>query len=207
MLQVALTGGIGSGKSLVGELFAQLGASVIDFDQLARDVVDRGTEGFDEVLTRFGDEILSNGYLDRAKLAHVVFNDPQALSELEEIVHPRIYIAYTKFLKVQEEDAVVIAEIPLLTESQTNYHFDFVIAVEADERARRSRLRERGMTDFAIEQRLRAQLGDQERRAIADFVIHNHGSRDELLRQVENLYEVRLYPMRDFSSRNSGGEM
>ena len=90
MLTVALTGGIGSGKSVAGKFFADLGALVVDSDELSREVIDRGTKGFDEVVTTFGDEILSAGAIDRKKLAQIVFSDDAKRRKLENIIHPRV---------------------------------------------------------------------------------------------------------------------
>lgn len=196
MLLVALTGGIGSGKSLAAEYFAELGAQVLDFDQLARDVIERGTEGFDEVLTRFGDEVLSQGVIDRSKLAQIVFSDSDARLDLEAIVHPRIREEFDLVVSGLRSGSILISQIPLLVESKNEYPFEFVITVSASEELRRARLLERGMKDFQITKRLEAQSTDQAREAIADAVIHNTGDKDHLLRQVENLYEERLYPMR-----------
>ena len=196
MLLVALTGGIGSGKSLAAEYFAELGAQVLDFDQLARDVIERGTEGFDEVLTRFGDEVLSQGVIDRSKLAQIVFSDSDARLDLEAIVHPRIREEFDLVVSGLQSGSILISQIPLLVESKNEYPFEFVITVSASEELRRARLLERGMKDLQITKRLEAQSTDQAREAIADAVIHNTGDKDHLLRQVENLYEDRLYPMR-----------
>ncbi len=196
MLLVALTGGIGSGKSLAAEYFAELGAQVLDFDQLARDVIERGTEGFDEVLTRFGDEVLSQGVIDRSKLAQIVFSDSDARLDLEAIVHPRIREEFDLVVSGLQSGSILISQIPLLVESKNEYPFEFVITVSASEELRRARLLERGMKDFQITKRLEAQSTDQAREAIADAVIHNTGDKDHLLRQVENLYQDRLYPMR-----------
>ena len=196
MLQVGLTGGIGSGKSLAAEYFAQLGAVVVDFDQLARDVVERGSEGFDEVVARFGDSVLTQGELDRKKLGEIIFADPSAKKNLEAITHPRIIAAYAKFLEEQNSDAIVIAQIPLLAESEHAYPFDLTIAVSAPESQRYERLRQRGLKDYQIAARMSAQATDQAREAIVNIVIRNDGTSDDLLRQVENIYEDRLVPLR-----------
>ena len=196
VLLVALTGGIGSGKSLAAEYFAELGAQVLDFDQLARDVIERGTEGFDEVIARFGDEILSQGIIDRSKLAAIVFSDSSMRQDLEAIVHPRIRQEFDSIVSGLEGDSILISQIPLLVESKNEYPFEFVITVSAPEEIRRARLLERGMKNFQITKRIEVQSSDQAREAIADAIIHNTGDKDHLLRQVENLYEDRIYPMR-----------
>lgn len=196
MLRVALTGGIGSGKSLAAEFFSQCGARVLDFDQLARDVVERGTAGFDEILVRFGDEVLREGNLDRARLAEIVFSDALARKDLEAITHPKIREAFEKIVAGLKPDAVLICQIPLLVESVYHYAFDFVVTVSASEDTRRARLIKRGMKGYQVSQRMQVQASDSEREAIADAVLTNEGSEDELLRQVENLYEDRLFPAR-----------
>jgi dephospho-CoA kinase len=196
MLLVALTGGIGSGKSLAAEYFAACGAQVLDFDQLAREVVERGSEGFDEIVARFGDEVLYQGNLDRAKLAEVVFSDAIARKDLEAITHPKIRAAFDAVVAELEPEAILVSQIPLLAESSQAYPFDFIITVSASVDTRRSRLIERGMKGFQVEQRMAAQASDQEREAIADAILDNNGSEDDLLRQVENLYEDRLFPAR-----------
>lgn len=196
MLLVALTGGIGSGKSLVAEYFADLGAQVLDFDQLARDVVERGTEGFDEILVRFGDSVLRNGLLDRAHLAEIVFSDAIARKDLEAIIHPKIRVVFDRVVHELSEEAILLSQIPLLVEGDNDYPFDFVITVSAREEIRRARLVERGMKDYQVSERLKVQATDAQREVIADAVIVNESSKDDLLRQVENLYENRLYPAR-----------
>jgi len=196
VLLVALTGGIGSGKSLAAEYFAACGAEVIDFDQIARDVVERGSEGFEEILVRFGDEVLREGNLDRAKLAEIVFNDDIARKDLEAITHPKIRAAFEAYVSELEPEAILVSQIPLLAESEHKYPFDFVVTVSASEETRRARLIQRGMKDYQVTMRMKAQASDAQREAIADAVLLNEGSEDDLLRQVENLYEDRLYPAR-----------
>jgi dephospho-CoA kinase len=194
VLTVALTGGIGSGKSLAGEFFAELGAIVIDSDQLARDVIERGTPGFDEVLAAFGDEILSTGLIDRKKLGEIVFSDESKRKQLEAIVHPLIRTALDEVKIAAPRDAVIINQIPLLAETGGKERFDVVIAITSDIGLRRSRLIARGLSAHEIEKRLAAQVQDSEREAIADYIITNHGDRDNLLRQVEQLWNDVLLP-------------
>ncbi len=196
MLLVALTGGIGSGKSLAAEYFALCGAQILDFDQLAREVVERGSEGFDEILVRFGDEVLREGNLDRAHLAEIVFGDGIARKDLEAITHPKIRAAFEQVVSELEPAAILVCQIPLLVESDYPYLFDFVVTVSASEDTRRARLIKRGMKDYQVAQRMQVQASDVQREAIADAVLINNGSEDDLLRQVENLYEDRLYPIR-----------
>jgi dephospho-CoA kinase len=192
MLIVALTGGIGSGKSTVGQIFAQLGATVIDSDQLARDVMERGSIGFNEVVAKFGDEILKNGEIDRQILASLIFKDPVKRSELEQITHPLIRKAFAKVVSSASPDSIVINQIPLLVESSHDYKFDHVITVSASESIRSERLIKRGLTNDQIKQRMGAQATDQMREAIADSVIVNEKNEQELTDQVEKIWEQLL---------------
>jgi dephospho-CoA kinase len=192
MLVVALTGGIGSGKSTVGQIFAQLGATVIDSDQLARDVIERGSIGFNEVVAKFGDEILKNGEIDRQILASLIFKDPAKRSELEQITHPLIRKAFAKVVSNASPDSIVINQIPLLVESNHDYKFDHIITVSASESIRSERLIKRGLTNDQIKQRMGAQANDQMREDIADSVIVNEKNEQELTDQVEKIWEQLL---------------
>ena len=192
MLVVALTGGIGSGKSTVGQIFAQLGAIVIDSDQLARDVIERGSIGFNEVVAKFGDEILKNGEIDRQILASLIFRDPAKRSELEQITHPLIRKAFAKVVSSALPDSIVINQIPLLVESNHDYKFDHIITVSASESIRSERLIKRGLTNEQIKQRMQAQATDQMREDIADSVIVNEKSEQEITDQVEKIWEQLL---------------
>ena len=190
MLIVALTGGIGSGKTMVGEIFAELGALVIDSDQLAREVVERGSKGFDLIVTEFGDEILKNGDLDRAALAEVIFKDPVKRTQLEQITHPLIRRAFAEIVESAQNDSIVINQIPLLVESKHEYKFDHVITVSATEEVRIQRLLMRGMNLTQIKQRIGAQSTDAQREAISDTVISNDKDHSELLVEVEKVWEL-----------------
>jgi dephospho-CoA kinase len=188
MLIVALTGGIGSGKSTVGEIFANLGALVVDSDLLAREVIERGTEGFEQVVTEFGDQILKNGDIDRGALGELVFNDREKLTKLEAITHPLIRKAFKEFVDSAPADSIVINQIPLLLESKSNYSFDAVITVSAPEELRRERVSTRGLPLSEINRRMAAQVTDSQREAIADFIIHNTDDIDQLTSAVENIW-------------------
>jgi dephospho-CoA kinase len=191
---VGLTGGIGSGKSLAAQFFSQLGALVIDADQLARSVIERGSEGFDEVLLRFGDTVLKNGDIDRVALGQIVFGNPEAKKDLEEIIHPRIRAEFEEAVGSLNPGQIMVYEIPLLVETNAADRFDFVITVESDAELRKQRLRARGMFHSDIEKRMASQATEEQRRAIADCVLTNNGSEDELLRQVENVWESTILP-------------
>jgi len=194
MLVVALTGGIGSGKSTVSEFFARLGALVIDADQLARMVIERGTDGFADVLLRFGEEIILNGDIDRKKLAEIVFSDEKARKDLEAIIHPRVQAIFADAVADLDQDDILIYEIPLLVETDAAEKFDFVITVESDIELRKSRLLKKGFYISQIEKRIASQATEAAREAIADAVIRNDGDEDALLRKVENLWESVLLP-------------
>jgi len=186
---IALTGGIGAGKSLVAQYFSELGARVVDADQLSRVAIERGSEGFDEVLLRFGESILRDGDIDRKALAEIVFADASARADLEAIIHPRVRELFNGVVADLEADETLIYEIPLLVESNAAANFDLVITVEADLEMRKERLRKRGMFISEIERRIAAQASREEREAQADHIITNDGDEDALLRSVENLWE------------------
>ena len=189
MLVVALTGGIGAGKSLVAQYFSELGARVVDADQLSRIAIERGSDGFDEVVTRFGENILRNGDIDRKALGEIVFKDKSAKTDLEAIVHPRVRELFFEVVADLASDEVLIYEIPLLVETGAAANFDQIITVEADLELRKARLLKRGMFISEIESRLAAQASPAEREAVATHVIENSGDEDQLLRKVENLWE------------------
>jgi dephospho-CoA kinase len=201
MSVIALTGGIGAGKSTVAQFFSELGAVVVDADQLARIAIERGSEGFDEVVTTFGQSIISNGDIDRKALAAIVFNDPQARVDLEAIIHPRVQKLFAQAVAESDQSVPMIYEIPLLVETDAARKFDFVITVEADEDLRISRLLSRGMFITDIKARLANQVPAEKRIAIADAVIRNDGDDDHLLRQVENLWEGQIAELTSKRSR------
>jgi dephospho-CoA kinase len=194
MLVVGLTGGIGAGKSTVAELFARLGALVIDADQLARMAIERGSDGFADVMLRFGEEVIVNGDIDRKRLAEIVFSDEQARKDLEAIVHPRVQALFAEAVADLDHDDILIYEIPLLVETGAAEKFDYVITVESEIELRKSRLLKKGLYISQIEKRMASQASEEARTAVADSVIRNDGDEDSLLRQVENLWESVLVP-------------
>ena len=189
MLIVALTGGIGSGKSTVGELFQQLGAVVVDSDQLAREVVEKGSSGFEQIVTLFGDEILKNGEIKRSLLAEIIFKDPAKRKNLEQITHPLIRKAFADIVAKSGDQAIVINQIPLLVESKYEYNFDHVITVTTSEDKRIAWLLAKGYTQEQIHNRMKSQVSDADREKIADSIIQNNESEKELLPQVEKIWE------------------
>lgn len=196
MLTVALTGGIGSGKSLVGEYLQAFGALVVDSDQLAREVIERGTEGFDLVVARFGDAILKDGEIDRNALARIVFDDPSERTALEAIIHPKVRERYESIIATASADAVVVNQIPLLAETAGAKRFDLIVTIEADEQLRIERAVARGLKEYEVRKRIATQASDEDRRKIADLVITNNGSKEELLTAVESFWEKEIVPRR-----------
>jgi dephospho-CoA kinase len=194
-LRVGLTGGIASGKSTVSAILRELGAVVIDADELARDVVARGTTGLDAVVAEFGAGMLTpEGDLDRAAMGTLVFGDESARRRLEAIVHPLVFERIVDLEAHAPEGAVVVHDIPLLAESgraaaPDRGGFDAVIVVDAPPEVQVGRMvRDRGWTEEDALARIAAQATPEDRRAIATYVVENTGSREELRRQVEKIY-------------------
>ena len=190
MLVIGLTGGIGSGKSLAAQFFAELGALVIDADQLARAAIERGSVGFDEVVAVFGDSILHNGDINRRALGELVFKDPALKGKLESIIHPYVRGEFENAVESLSGDQRLVYEIPLLFETNAAERFDLVITVESDMDIRIARLRAKGLHISEIQARIAAQATREQRVSIADFVLENNGSEDDLLRKVENIWDA-----------------
>ena len=190
MLRVGLTGGIGSGKSEVSRRLAGHGAVVIDADLLAREVVAPGTDGLAEVVAEFGPSILSaDGGLDRAALAERVFSDPDARHRLERIIHPRVRARAAEVERSAPPGAVVVHDIPLLVETGRAGDFDMVVVVEVDEAEQERRLvAVRGVSAADARARISAQATRAERAAVADVVLDNTGTLDDLDAAVADLW-------------------
>jgi dephospho-CoA kinase len=193
LLNVGLTGGIGAGKSEVTKRFAALGATIIDADALAREVVAIGTPGLDAVVAEFGADMLGpDGSLDREKLAAVVFSDEAARLGLNGIVHPLIATRVSELMAAAQDadpDAVMLNDVALIAESGVAERYDVVIVVDAPEEAQLERLTERrGMTVEAAKARMAAQASREQRLAIADHVIVNDGDLDGLDAQVREVW-------------------
>ena len=188
--RVGLTGGVASGKSTVAAMLADLGALVIDADELAREVVAKGTPGLDAVVKEFGEQLLGpDGELDRPAMGRVVFNDEQARKRLEAIVHPLVSERIVQLEEEAPEDAVVVHDIPLLAESGRAETFDAVIVVDAPSEVQLDRMTgDRGWTREEAESRIAAQATREERRAIATHVIENTGTREDLRTRVAEVY-------------------
>lgn len=190
MLLVALTGGIGSGKSTVGSIFAGLGAVVVDSDQIAREVVERGSKGFDLVVAQFGDGILKDGEINRSALGELVFGNQDKLRKLEAITHPLIRQAFNQIVAQSPKDSIIINQIPLLVESKDHYNFDLVLTVSASPENRVERLQARGLSQNQIQARFAAQASDDQRELIADQVINNAGDLSSLTQEVERVWHI-----------------
>jgi dephospho-CoA kinase len=191
---VGLTGGIGAGKSAVAERLAAHGAVVIDSDRLAREAVAPGTDGLAEVVAEFGPEVLaSDGSLDRARLASLVFGDDAARRRLEGIIHPRVRERTAELIAAAHPDSVVVNDVPLLVEAGLAKAYELVIVVLADEKTRIERLvHDRGMTADEATARIRAQATDEQRRAVADVVIVNDGTIEDLHEKVDEVWRDQL---------------
>ena len=195
MLRIGLTGGIGSGKSTVAVLLAERGAIVVDADRIAREVVEPGTLGLAAVAEAFGADVLtSDGGLDRPALAAVVFGDTAARARLDGIVHPLVRARSVEILGSLPADAVVVQDIPLLVETGQAGSFDLVLVVEADVDTRVARLVQRGLGEDDARARIAAQATDEQRRAVADVVLDNSGTPEELAAQVDRFWVEHVEP-------------
>ena len=191
MLLVGLTGGIGSGKSTVARMLEERGAVVFDADLLAREAVEPGTSGHTAVIERFGADVLApGGELDREALASIVFADPSARRDLEQIVHPEVRRLFAEGSEAyRDTDRIVVFSAPLLVESGMHTAFEILVVVSATVPMQIERLmRQRGMSEAAIRARIDAQAPLEDKAAVADLLVDNGGTLDELEGQVERLW-------------------
>lgn len=191
MLLVGLTGGIGSGKSTVARMLEERGAVVFDADLLAREAVEPGTPGHAAVIERFGADVLApGGELDREALASIVFADPSARRDLEQIVHPEVRRLFAEGSEAYHDtDRIVVFSAPLLVESGMHTAFEILVVVSATVATQVERLmRQRGMSEAAIRARIDAQAPLEDKAAVADFLVDNEGTLAELQSQVERLW-------------------
>ena len=188
MILIGLSGGIGSGKSTVARALAERGAVVVDADTIAREVVEPDGPGFAAVVARFGLGVLDEGgRLDRPALAGIVFADEEARRDLNAIVHPLVAAETQRRVAAAPSGSVVVMDVPLLVEAARG-GYDLVVIVEAPEDVRLARLTARGMDEADARRRMAAQASDAERRAIADVVLDNSGSPEDLEHQVDRLW-------------------
>jgi dephospho-CoA kinase len=203
VLTVGLTGGIGSGKSAAAHRLAALGAVVVDSDAIAREVVAPGTDGLQAVVEAFGPDILmSDGSLDRDRLGARVFADPDALSRLNAIVHPRVREqTAARFAAAEAADpqAIVVNDVPLLVEGALQSLYEVVVVVDVPVETQVERLiTKRGISEANARARIAAQASREQRLAAANLVIDNRGGFDDLGREVARVWA-------DLSGRSSGG--
>src|SRR5690606_29912622 len=203
MLSVGLTGGIGAGKSEVSRLLVERGAVLIDADRIAREVVAPGTPGLAAVVETFGEEVLAeDGSLDRARLGSIVFADQEKLAALNSIVHPLVGARSKELSDAAPEDAVVVHDVPLLTENGLAPLYDLVVVVDASPGTQLDRLvRLRGVTEEDARARMAAQATREQRRAVADIVIDNDVPLDELTRRVDEVWAELVRRAKETRSR------
>ena len=197
MLRIGLTGGIASGKSTAAARLAELGATVIDHDLLAREAVAPGSDGLARVAAEFGADVVGrDGTLDRSALGAIVFADPEARSRLNAIVHPivlRLADDAEAAVRTDDRGAVVVHDIPLLVETGQAADFDLVLVVRASEEVRVERLmRERGLSRVQALARIRAQATDEDRLAAATVVLAGGSTIHDLRRQVDTFWRDRV---------------
>ncbi|MEU0343494.1 dephospho-CoA kinase [Streptomyces bobili] len=205
MLKVGLTGGIGAGKSEVSRLLVSCGAVLIDADRIAREVVAPGTPGLAAVAETFGEGVLAeDGSLDRPKLGAIVFADPDRLAALNAIVHPLVGARSRELESAAPEDAVVVHDVPLLTENGLAPLYDVVVVVDAAPATQLDRLiRLRGMTEEDARARMAAQATREQRRQIADIVVDNEVPLPDLERRVKDVWAELV--RRERTSEGPGG--
>lgn len=191
-----MTGGIGAGKSTVSATFADCGGVVVDGDVIAREVVEPGTEGLAALVEAFGDDILlPDGALNRPALAAKAFQDDEQRAKLNGIVHPLVGKRRQEIIDSVAEGTVVVEDIPLLVETGMAPFFPLVVVVWADEETRVTRLIERGLPEHDARARMKAQASDEQRRAIADVLLDNSGTREELVEKARQLWFDRILPL------------
>jgi len=192
MYLIGLTGGIASGKSLVSTRLAELGATIVDADVLAREVVEPGTAGLAAIVEHFGpDVLLADGTLNRPALGAIIFADPEQREKLNSITHPAVWRRARELFAEAATDAVVVYDVPLLVEGAKGRQLDFdlIAVVDASAETRLHRLVElRGMTREEAAHRLNSQASDAERLAVADVVIDNNGTVEATTSQVDALW-------------------
>ena len=196
MLRIGLTGGIGAGKSTVSATLAECGGIIVDGDVIAREVVEPGTEGLAQLVEAFGEDILlADGALNRPALAAKAFVDDEKRAKLNSIVHPLVGKRRLEIIESVSDDAVVVEDIPLLVETGMAPAFPLVVVVTADEETRVKRVVQRGMDEADARARIKAQAPEEKRRAIADVLLDNSGSQDELVERARELWYGRVLPL------------
>jgi dephospho-CoA kinase len=196
MIIVGLTGSVGTGKSTVASLFKELGAYVIDWDELAREVTRPHLKAWKEIVEYFGKGILNEDLtINRQKLADIVFSNKEKVAKLDQIIHPEVFKEderITDEIKSLDPDALVIKDIPLLFELTRPVYVDKMVVVSASEQTQLRRLEQKGMSREDAQRRIKFQLPLEEKIKSADFVINNDGSLEETKRQVEEIYTLLI---------------
>jgi len=193
MLKIALTGGIGSGKTTVTDYFRKLGVPVIDADETSHEVTQAGEPAVQKISDAFGDSVLDcDGNLDRTALRNIVFGDPESRKLLESILHPEIRRRMNETAS-RTQSPYCLFSIPLLIETDQHTSYDRILVVEASEDRRRSWIQARsGLTQNEITAILSAQVSDQQRRHAADDLLINDGGIDDLHARIERLHQTYL---------------
>ena len=193
MKLVGLTGGIASGKSTVAEILKRQGAAIINADVLAREVVEPDRQAWTEIVNTFGTAVLQpDRALDRQKLRAIIFDDPDARKKLESIIHPQVRALAEQRIREHAAAgyAVIVYEVPLLFEGNLQEWLRPVILVACDVDTQRNRLQSRDNLSAAQAQKhIDAQMSLEEKRRLADYVIENNGSLEDLKRQVQAVLE------------------
>jgi dephospho-CoA kinase len=192
---IGLTGGMGSGKSIVAEMFQSLGAHIIDADRIGREIMVPGTDAYERVVDAFGREILKGDRsIDRKKLGDMIFGNPEKIALLNECTHPEIFREIdrrVKEIRQKTPDALIIVDAALLVETGAYKTFDKLVVVYVDEETQLKRLKERdGFTDEEVTKRISSQMPLKEQVKYADFVIYNDKGLEETRRQVEEVYKT-----------------
>jgi dephospho-CoA kinase len=194
MIIVGLTGSVGTGKSTVTNFFRELGAYIIDWDELSREVTNPYSKASEKIVACFGKDILNDDLtINRQKLAELVFSDGEMLETLNQIVHPEVFkedVRITNKIKDLDPDALIIKEIPLLFEVNHPITVDKVVVVAASKQTQLRRLKDKGMSREEAQKRIKSQLPLKEKIKVADFVINNDGSLKETKKQVGEIYSL-----------------
>ena len=194
MIIIGLTGSVGTGKTTVAGFFRELGAYIVDWDELAREVVRPHSKAWKRIVGCFGQDFLNKDLtINRQKLAEIVFSDREKLGRLNQIVHPEVFKEderITAEIRSRDKNAIVIKDIPLLHEAARHISVDKVIVVSASEETQLRRLEEKGMSRQDARKRINSQLPIKEKIKCADFVIDNDGSPEQTKRQIEAIYSL-----------------